>query len=125
MTKAEIGLVAEGWIGYQLAPEGSSEQAANWTFVSTAFDIRAGDPKLLWELILAIDSRNRSDDVRCVLAAGPLEDLFVDHGMAYIEIIEQQACVDSEFAKLLDGVYRRSMSDDVWSRVTNIQNGVR
>jgi hypothetical protein len=120
MTKAELDSVAEGWIRYQLAAEGSTEQAGNWDSVSTAFDIRAGEPKLLWQLILAIHSRDQSDDVRCVLAAGPLEDLLVDHGPAFIEVVEQQANNDPAFARLLCGVYRRTMSDDVWHRVTNI-----
>jgi len=93
--------------------------------VSTAFDIRKGDPELLWQLILAIHSRDQSDDVQCVLAAGPLEDLLVDHGSAFIEVVEQQAKDDPAFARLLRGVYRRSMSDDVWRRVTDIANECR
>jgi len=34
MTEAELECIAEGWIRYQLAEEGSAEQAANWDFVS-------------------------------------------------------------------------------------------
>ena len=120
MTNAELDSVAEGWIRYQLAAEGSSVQAENWNFVSTAFEIRAGDPNLLWQLILAIHSRNQSDAVRCVLSAGPLEDLLDGHGTAFIEVIEQQANRDPGFGSLLGGVYRRSMSDDLWRRVTEI-----
>lgn len=122
MTQAELESIAEGWIRYQLAADGSAEQAANWDFVSTAFDIRAGDPKLLWQLILAIHSRDQSDDVQCVLSAGPLEDLLTYHGPEFIEAVEQRANEDPAFARLLSGVYRRLMSDDVWSRVTAISN---
>lgn len=120
MTKAELDAVAEGWIRYQLAAEGSTEQADHWNSVSTAFEIRAGDPNLLWQLILAIHSRNQSDDVRCVLSAGPLEDLLAWHGSSFIEVIEQQANLDPGFGSLMHGVYRRSMSDDIWRRVTDI-----
>jgi hypothetical protein len=122
MTEAELESIAEGWIRYQHAVEGSAEQAANWDFVSTAFDIRVGDPMVLWRLILAIHLRDQSDDVQCVLAAGPLEDLLSDHGNVFIEVVEQQANSDPTFARLLGGVYRRSMSDDVWRRVKNISN---
>jgi hypothetical protein len=122
MTKAELDSVAEGWIRYQLAAEGSTKQADNWNSVSTAFEIRAGDPNLLWQLILAIHSRNQSDDVRCVLSAGPLEDLLALHGTSFIEVIEQQASRDPGFGRLLRGVYRRSMGDDIWRRVTDIAN---
>ncbi len=122
MTNAELESVAEGWIRYQLAAEGSTEQAEDWNSVSTVFDIRAGDPNLLWQLILAIHSRNQSDEVRCVLSAGPLEDLLVDHGTTFIEVVEQQANDDPGFASLLRGVYRRSMTGDVWRRVMEIAN---
>jgi hypothetical protein len=122
MTKAELDSVAEGWIRYQLAAGGSTEQAKDWEFVSTAFDIRAGDPNLLWQLILAIHSRDQSDEVRCVLSAGPLQDLLVYHGATFIETLEQQAKHDPGFGSLLRGVYRNSMSDDVWRRVTEIAN---
>lgn len=120
MVKAELESIAEGWVRYQLAAEGSAEQTINWEFVSTAFDIRVGDPKLLWQLILATHSRDQSDDVQCVLSAGPLEDLLSYHGPAFIEVVEQQANDDPAFARLLRGVYRRSISDDVWSRVKTI-----
>jgi len=122
MTKAELDSVAEGWIRYQLAAEGSTEQAENWQSVSTVFDIRAGDPNLLWQLILTIHSRNQSDAVRGVLSAGLVEDLLAYHGTAFIEVIEQQANHDPGFGSLLRGVYRRSMSDDLWRRVTEIAN---
>ncbi len=120
MTEAELEPIAEGWIRYQLAAEGSAEQTANWDFVSTAFDIRAGDPELLWRLILAIHSSDQSDDVQCVLSAGPLEELLSYHGPAFIEAVEHKANVDPAFARLLGGMYRHRMSDDVWRRVTNI-----
>ena len=122
LTEPELNSVAEGWVRYQLAAEGSVEQAADWDSVSTVFDIRAGDPSLLWQLILAIHSRDQSSAVQCVLAAGPLEDLLVDHGPAFIDLVEQLANDDPAFARLLRGVYRRSMSDDIWHRVTDIGN---
>jgi hypothetical protein len=125
MKKAELDSVAEGWIRYQLAAEGSTEQEDNWDSVSTVFDIRAGNPDVLWQLILAIHSRNQSDDVRGVLSAGPLGDLLAHHGTAFIKVIEQQADLDPEFGSLLDGVYRRSMDDDVWRRVTDVANRSR
>ena len=122
MTNAELNSVAEGWIRYQLAVEGSTEQAKDWNSVSSAIDIRAGDPNLLWQLILAIHSRSQSDEVRCVLSAGPLEDLLAYHGTAFIGVVELQASHDPGFASLLRGVYRSSMTDDVWRRVTDIAN---
>lgn len=122
MTEAELECIAEGWIRYQIAEEGSAEQAANWDFVSKSFDIRAGDPKILWKLILAIHSRDQSEEVQTILSAGPLEELLGSHGPAFIEVVEQQAKDDPAFARLLSGLYRFTMSDDVWGRVTAISN---
>jgi hypothetical protein len=60
MTNAELESVAEGWIRYQLAVESSTEQAENWNSVSTVFDIRAGDPNVVWQLILHAISSTKS-----------------------------------------------------------------
>jgi hypothetical protein len=119
MTKAEIDELAEGWIRYQLSGDDSTEHA-DWKYVSAAFDIRMGDPNVLWQLILSIHSRTQSEDVRCVLSAGPLEDLLVNHGTAFIEIVERQADHDPTFASLLKGVYTYRMDDDLRRRVEDI-----
>ena len=106
----------------KLDEEGSAEQADNWDFVSKSFDIRAGDPNTLWQLIMAIHFRDQSEEVQSVLSAGPLEELLGNHGPAFIEVVEQQAKDDPAFARLLRGLYRFRMSDDVWGRVTAISN---
>lgn len=52
-----------------------------------------------------------------VLAAGPLESLLSDHGPTVIDRIESLAKTDASFNLLLGGVWKLSMTDDVWDRV--------
>ena len=57
-----------------------------------------------------------------MLSAGPLEQLLGNHGPEFIEVVQQQAIDDPAFARLLGGLYRFRMSDDIWGRVTAISN---
>jgi hypothetical protein len=52
-----------------------------------------------------------------VLAAGPLEDLLADHGAAIIVRVEEEARRNPRFNLLLGGVWRNSMTHDIWQRV--------
>lgn len=51
------------------------------------------------------------------LAAGPLEELLSRHGAELIEEIEVEARRSPEFNLLLGGVWKNSMSEEVWRRV--------
>lgn len=73
---------------------------------------------LLWEFILAAFTKNMSRRVFSVLAAGPLEDLLASFGELYIDRVETLARRDPKFNDLLGGVWKNSMSDEVWERVT-------
>jgi hypothetical protein len=110
--------LADAWIRYWKAPKGSVEQFENsWaTDVSTDlfFD---GKSEELWRLILLIHERDQSVKIQQVLSAGPIEDLLSRFGEHYIDRIEEKASKDLAFAKLLGGVWKSEMSDEVWSRL--------
>ena len=59
-----------------------------------------------------------------ILAAGALEDLLADHGPDYIDRVEDTARKDPKFNRLLGGVWKNSITDDVWHRVQAIRNEV-
>jgi hypothetical protein len=84
---------------------------------SKVIDLALEQPEELWDFILEVLKRDPPDDVIEVLAAGPLEDYIAKLGELVIERVEQQAAVDPKFRNLLGGVWRNSMSDDVWRRV--------
>ena len=59
-----------------------------------------------------------------VLAAGPLEDLLAKRGEDFIDRVEELARKDPKFNDLLGGVWRNTMTDEVWQRVQAIRNHV-
>lgn len=74
-------------------------------------------PEQAWAAILAALQDSRMDPHLGALAAGPLEDLLALHGPQFIARVEDAARSDPKFAHLLGGVWRFTMSDDVWARV--------
>jgi hypothetical protein len=70
----------------------------------------------LWQGILEVLSRNPSETVLGMLAAGPLEDLIHYHGPAYVEAIELEARRNPSFRHLLGGVWESS-TPEVWHRI--------
>jgi hypothetical protein len=46
-----------------------------------------------------------------------MEHLLGKHGERYIEKVEQRAEVDPMFARMLVGVWKYMMTDEVWARV--------
>ena len=125
MDKAELDKIATAWVTAHQAKQGSPEYEANWWAVSDVMDWaleRDGD--LLWEFILEVYKRDLSDRAVGVLAAGPLEDLLAKRGVEFIDRIEELARKDPKFNYLLGGVWRNTMTDEVWQRVQAIRNHV-
>ncbi len=86
------------------------------------YDLLESAPEKLWLLILAIHARDQSPRIREVLSAGPLEDLLGRYGVHFMDRIEEQARKSPSFAKLLGGVWKSTMPDDIWSRVQGVWN---
>ena len=80
-------------------------------------DLALENPDELWDPILEILKRDPPTEVIEVLAAGPLEDYIARLGERVIDRVEAQAAADPKFRSLLGGVWRNSMSDEVWTRV--------
>jgi len=116
VTPEDLHRQAESWIRHWLAPKGSSEREA-YAWATDIYDLEYHDPETLWRLILAIHARDRSPLIQQVLSAGPVEDLLAKHGATFIERVETQALEDPAFAKLLGGVWKNSMTDEVWQRL--------
>lgn len=80
------------------------------------FDIPRENPNLCLEAILEIleiipaDISNHHFQV---LAAGPLEDLLVEHGETYVGRIEELARQRPDFRLLLNGVWDSSIKPNV------------
>lgn len=125
MNDIELSRVVDAWIKYEEAEDGSPEREENWWAVEQTMDWwLEGDPESLWQFVLIAYKREMSNKARAILAAGPIEDLLAHFGPAYIDRVEQLAREDSQFNWLLGGVWRNSMTDDVWQRVQHIRKEV-
>jgi hypothetical protein len=102
-TLAHHGLIGDGW---RIRPVGQSVVMMNFT----------ARPEHQWQFILAAIA-HASDDELGHIAAGPMEHLLGKHGDKYIEKVEQRAEADPRFARMLAGVWKYMMSDDLWTRV--------
>jgi hypothetical protein len=119
MTNIELAFLADAWIGYWQASDGSPEREAH-AWATDLYDLQYEAPETLWALILQIHLRNKSIAIQQVLSAGPLEDLLAKHGEEFIDRVEAEARKDPLFAKLLGGVWQNSMSDKVWIRLQSV-----
>jgi hypothetical protein len=81
------------------------------------FDVTYERPAELWPLILTILQQTDDAEVLAVLAAGPLEDYLAKCGDQVIESVEARAASDRKFKHLLGGVWKNSITDEVWERV--------
>jgi hypothetical protein len=122
MFPEELNTLAQDWIRYQVAAKGSSEREETWYAVQMAFDLVDGEPDTLWGLILAVLARDRSNKIMENLSAGPMEDLLVKHGPLFIENVERQAKADPTFARMLGGVWKNRMNDDIWERMCKVRD---
>jgi hypothetical protein len=117
MNPSEAADLASSWVAYWRSEEGSAEREALSWVTEREWDLVRESPEEAWSLILAVLQQDSSPQILEVLAAGPLEDLLAKHGAAFIQRVERQARADRKFALLLGGVWRNSMSEEVWSRV--------
>jgi hypothetical protein len=118
VNQQQIEEWASAYIAYQEDPDNNRDDhplfwATEW------FMLIPGDdpgPEECWRAILEVLSRNPSEKVLGVLAAGAVEDLLERAGPDFIERIEHQARRDPAFRHLLGGVWQSS-TPEVWARV--------
>jgi hypothetical protein len=116
MTQEELDNLADNWIRYRYAPRNSAEAEAT-AWATDLYDLEYDDPESLWLLILNIHGKDQSARVQEVLSAGPVEDLLAKHGEKFIDRVEAEAQKDPKFAKLLGGVWKNDMTDEIWNRL--------
>jgi hypothetical protein len=133
------GRVRDGGIGQELAPkddENLEDFARSWiASQQTEADRNSEEgfalvwtrdrmgylvdylPHRAWRVILLIWSMDQSIKTMQNLSAGPIEDLLSKHGSEMIGFVEAEARRDPSFAKLLGGVWRYQIIDEVWARL--------
>ena len=116
-TKEDI---VAGWIDLQLASENSPEWEESFWSHMLVHDLVNDFPKEAFDVVLSILESNQSDPVIVAVAAGPVEDILVQHGSEFIDLVEREAKRSPKFRSMLGGVWRNSMDEVVWLRLTAV-----
>lgn len=125
MNNAELDKIVTAWIAAEKGGRGSREYEENWWAIELVLDwMLEGEGDRLWPFILETYKHDLSEDIMAVLAAGPLEDLLAKCGPEYIDRVEELARKDPRFNELLGGVWRSTITDEIWQRLKAIRNQV-
>jgi hypothetical protein len=117
ISNEELRSLAAGWIAYWHDPKNEATWDA-WNISDDRMTEFVDDaPMEALRLILAIHTQDQSVAVMQTLSAGPIEELLTKHGPAMIGVVEIEARKDPSFAKLLGGVWRNRMTEEVWARL--------
>jgi len=112
LSESEWNTFARSWIA-ELRHGRTDSDDVGQSVVMMNFTAK---PEHQWLFILAAIA-HASDKELGQIAAGPVEHLLGKHGENYIEKVEQRAESDPKFARMLAGVWKYMMTDDVWARV--------
>ena len=82
-------------------------------------------PHHQWRFIEATVAGAETDSELGHIAAGPMEHILGWHGPDWIDVVEQRAKSDRKFERMLTGVWRYRMSDEIWARVEALQEKAR
>ena len=115
-----ISEVAQAWIEMWSYEVNDPERDKFDWVVDFEYEVTHEKPELGLRLILEVLEKDKSNHILEVLSAGPLEDLLAYHGEKIIEVIENEARRNKQFAKLLGGVWQNAMPNHVWERVQKV-----
>lgn len=109
----------------RLRPPTVDELEAEWL---SGEDCTMGDglfwnAETVWQAILRIMQRELTAEQVALLAAGPVEDLLALHGVQFIDRFEAEARRTPAFARVLCGVWRRDIPEEIWWRVEAAREG--
>ena len=117
MEKPDRERLVRAWIALHEVELDSADYKRNFWAFEKIRELSRRNLELCWEIILVILEQKIGDRALGGFAAGPMEDLLVHHGPAFIDRVEDQARKDEGFQTLFGGVWQNEMSDDVWKRL--------
>ena len=109
----------EAWIKYHAQETRVPDLFWAWEELENLVD---DSPDDAWRIILEIAQRTDNQLVQANLAAGPLENLLVKHGIDFIERVETATHQVPAFTRVILGVWKNSMDEDIWNRVNTLQS---
>jgi Family of unknown function (DUF6869) len=96
--------------------------APDWPFLWVVENCQQ-DPAAGWVLLRVLLEASESDEDLAVVAAGPLEEMLIAQGAAVIDELEAEASRSPRFRRLLSGVWRSTIEENVWQRVQAARAG--
>lgn len=116
----DIKNLADTWMRMTLAKNGSDVYKENFWAYEAITDLCISSPQQCLAVIDLIVLSNNTDLVLSNLAAGPVEDLLVQNGEQVISSVMQYAKKNPDWKRMLAGVWKNSMSDDVWTKLQSV-----
>ena len=121
LSGEECGRIAEGWVACHRASEKVLQRAEPFWAVDAMHDLTRDAPESAWAVIQLISQLDESEWILANLAAGPLEDMMVYHGAAFIDRIERAAAEDGRMRHLVSLLWKNDISDEIWCRLVALR----
>jgi hypothetical protein len=110
------------YIRAYLEYERTHDASLDWAVQAMTAMTFLASPVEQWETILEIVREAPDDEtVLGAIAAGPVEGLLAQHGAMVIDRFEDEAKQNPKFLRVLTGVWRNRMPEEVWQRVQALQ----
>lgn len=114
LDDAQWASFAESWLAELRSGDKSEDDRVGASVTWMGFTAR---PEQQWKFIRLATAAAVSDDELGHIAAGPVECLLGHHGVQFIDEVESLASGDPQFARMLTGVWKYMIPDDVWERL--------
>jgi len=120
VNEFKLEQLATSWIRLHHAEMNSEEYEKDfWSFEKLSEFCRK-NPEDAWRVIVKIYENHPDEKILSNLAAGPLEDLLVNHGRLALIWIDQYCMNESDLVKVLQMVWRNAMSEEVWGGLNRL-----
>jgi hypothetical protein len=120
VNEFDLKEVAKSWIRMHNAEINSDEYEEEFWSFEKLDGLCRKSPNEAWALIVEIYENHAGEKIESNLAAGPLEDLLVNHGRQILKLIDGYCENSSGFVGVLKMVWQNSMPDDVWGELQKL-----
>lgn len=118
LDEAQWASFADAWLVELRGKDRPGDDSLGMSVTWMGFTAR---PEQQWKFICLATAHATSDDELGHIAAGPVECLLGHHGAQFIDEVERLATTDPQFARMLTGVWKYMIPDDVWARLQAVQ----
>jgi hypothetical protein len=118
MSSSSIQQLVDDWIAYHQLTGDERDRSALRFAEREVSNLARSDPARCMRIIAEVLRRDTSDSTMAGLAAGPLEDLFLEHGQEAVRLFEHYAAMTPDLDRLLGGVWDGDFAPEVSTWLT-------